>query len=55
MGTRYFRSLKEIMERYFPRKVELEKIEMETPKESGERIVAEVIGSTKKLLMEDEH
>ena len=53
MSNKHFRSVKGIMERYFPRKVELKKIEMETPKETGERIVDDIFGSVKEMLEED--
>lgn len=53
MGKKYFCSLTKIMEEYFPRKVELKRLEIKTPKEFGERIVDEIFGSVKEMLEED--
>ena len=50
MSKKEFRSMKELMEEYFPRKVKLRKLKMETPGEFGSRIVAEILSSAKELL-----
>jgi len=47
MCERHFRSMKGLRERYFPRKVELKKLEIKTPKEFGKRIVATIIDNVR--------
>lgn len=53
MSKEYFHSLKKVRERYFPRKVELERLEIKTPRKFGNRIVDEIFGSIKEMLEED--
>lgn len=53
MNNKHFRSMKQLWEKYFPRKVELKRLEIKTPREFGERIVAEILGDVKELLEED--
>jgi len=52
MSKKYFCSLTKIWEEYFPRKIELKRLEIKTPREFGNRIVDEIFGSVREMLEE---